>query len=132
MTVKYFEEIVRDSFGLWISALFSAIGFWNPDFTFQQRKEAFFYIVESLLESGRIKFIRPGADCYVSPANPHPELTIEDKMAHWDLGVKEIVCYLRCGWPESAVSDEDIDLTLYFYELPGVIWIDDKGRFFAS
>ncbi|MFB3304714.1 hypothetical protein [Pseudomonas sp. AMR01] len=132
MTVRFYDEIVRDSLGLWISALFSAIGSWNPEFTFEQRKDAFFYVIEYLLVNGKIKFIKPGEDCYVSPDNPHPRLSICDEMAHWDLGVKEIVSYLRDGWPESAESENDGELTIYFYDIPGIIWIDENGCFFAS
>lgn len=132
MAIKFFDEIVRDSFGLWISALFGAIGSWNPDFTFGQRKEAFFYMIECLLISGKIKFIKPGADCYVSPNNPHPRLSIYDEVAHWELGEKEVVSYLKATWPENAESENDGGLTIYFYTIPGVIWIDENGRFFAS
>ncbi|MFW0889394.1 UNVERIFIED_CONTAM: hypothetical protein MKS84_22165 [Pseudomonas sp. JL1] len=132
MTIKFFEEIVRDSFGLWISALFSAIGSWNPEFTFEQRKDTFFYIIEHLLVNGNIKFIKPGADCYISPDNPYPQLSISDEEAHWDLDAKEIVSYLRERWPASAVSENDGELTVYFYDIPGVIWIDESGRFFSS
>ncbi|MBX7276957.1 hypothetical protein ACLBW8_27255 [Pseudomonas sp. M5A4_2d] len=132
MTVKFFDEIVRDSFGLWVSALFSSIGSWNPEFTFEQRKDAFFYMVECLLVNGKIKFIKPGADCYISPSNPLPKLSIYDEAAHWDLSVKEIISYLREGWPKGAESENDVELTVYFYEIPGVIWIDKNGCFFAS
>ena len=88
-------------------------------------------MIESLLVNGKIKFIKPGADCYVSPDNPHPRLSC-DEMAHWDLGVKEIVSSLRDGWPESAKSENDAELTIYFYDIPGVVWVDESGCFFAS
>ncbi|WP_175459523.1 hypothetical protein, partial [Pseudomonas sp. NFACC56-3] len=110
--------------------LFSTIGSWNPEFTFEQRKDAFFYMIEYLLVSGKIKFIKPGADCYVSPDNPCPKLSIYDEAAHWDLDVKKIVSYLRDCWAESAESENVSELTAYFYEIPGVIWIDEGGCFF--
>lgn len=42
MDIKFVEKIVRDSFGLWISAIFSAIGSWNTELSFSQQKDAFF------------------------------------------------------------------------------------------
>lgn len=132
MIIKFFDEIVRNSFGLWVSAIFSEIGSWNTEFTFKQRKDAFFYMIEYLLVNGKIKFIKPMADCYISPDNPHPTLSIYDEAAHWDLGVNEILSYLRNGWPESAESESDVELIVYFYEIPGVIWIDENGCLFAS
>jgi len=132
MVVKLFDEVVRDSFGLWLSTLFSAIGSWNPELTFEQRKYAFFYMIEHLLVNGKIKFIKPGADCYISPDNPYPKLSIFNDEAHWDLGAKDIVFYLKECWPESARSESDGELTVYFYEVPGIIWVDEDGCFYAS
>ncbi|MNJ47931.1 hypothetical protein D3C77_431080 [compost metagenome] len=132
MDIRFVEEIVRDSFGLWISALFSAIGSWNPELSFSQQKEAFFSVIEYLLVTGKIKFIAPNADCYVSPDNPHPRFTINDEESHWGGDAKQIVAYLKDKWPESVVSEGDEALTLYFYEIPGIIWVDENGYFFAS
>lgn len=132
MKINFVDEIVRDSFGLWISALFSAIGSWNPEFSFEQRKEAFLFLVEHLLITEKIKFIKPGADCYVSPKNPHPRLSISDELAHWDLDAKEIVACLRNAWPGDVNSECDEELTVFFYEIPAVIWIDEHGGFCAS
>lgn len=81
---------------------------------------------------GRIKFIARGADCYVSPDNPSPKFTIADSAAHWDLQPKQIVFHLKDKWPKGVVSDNDENLTFYFYEVPGVIWVDAKGEVYSS
>jgi hypothetical protein len=60
------DKIVEDSFGLWITGLFSTISGNSPGITFHSHRDAFFRIVEQLLQTGRIKFIAPGADCYIS------------------------------------------------------------------
>ncbi|POP71960.1 hypothetical protein [Pseudomonas syringae] len=132
MTVKFIEKITQDAFGLWISALFSSISSWNPDLSFTQQKDAFFTIVEHLLNHGKIKFIAPDADCYVSPDNPHPKLTINDSEAHWNLEAEQIIDYLKSKWPDEVTSANDEELTYYFYEIPGVIWVDNDGKFIAS
>lgn len=44
-------------------------------------KSKLFCLVEQLLKSGKIKFIAPGADCYVSATNPNPRFTINDSEA---------------------------------------------------
>lgn len=132
MDIKFVEKITRDSFGLWISALFSAIGSWNPELSFSQQKDAFFSLIEYLLVTGKIKFIAPNADCYISSGNPHPRFSVNDEESHWSLDAKQIVSYLKDKWPEGVVSESDEALTLYFYEMPGIIWVDENGCFFAS
>lgn len=132
MDIKFVEKIVRDSFGLWISAIFSAIGSWNTELSFSQQKDAFFSVIEYLLVTGKIKFIAPNADCYISSGNPRPRFSINDEESHWGLDAKEVVSYLKDKWPEGVVSESDEALTLYFYEVPGIIWVDENGCLFAS
>ncbi|MBZ5795208.1 hypothetical protein K8353_34330 [Burkholderia contaminans] len=126
------DEIVKNSFGLWISGLFSAISGSSPGIAFDSHRDAFFRIVEYLLQTGRIKFIAPEADCYVSPEHPNPRFTIHDYEAHWQASPHEIVSYLRARWPEDAGHEHDLLLVDYFYSLPGVIWRGDDGRLVAS
>lgn len=68
--IEHIEEIVEDSFGLWATGLFGSISSWNLTFSFDERKDAFFELIDRLLRDGKIKFIAPGADCYTSPGNP--------------------------------------------------------------
>lgn len=126
------DKIVEDSFGLWIFGLFSAISGNSPGIAFHSHREAFFRIVGHLLQTGRIKFVAPGADCYVSPTNPHPRFTIHDHEAQWHASPHEIVSYLREKWPENACHEDDLLLIDYFYEIPGVIWVGDDGTLVAS
>ncbi len=85
-----------------------------------------------LLNSGKIKFIAPNADCYASPDNPHPKLTTNDSEAHWDLETEQIINHLKNKWPDEVTSANDEELTYYFYEIPGVIWVDNDGKLIAS
>lgn len=48
MLIKNEREIVRDSFGLWISGLFSAVCAWNKNASFTE-KRVVFLILERLL-----------------------------------------------------------------------------------
>ncbi|MBB3572040.1 hypothetical protein FHX05_006192 [Rhizobium sp. BK491] len=130
--IEHIDEIVSDAFGLGISSLFSAIKSWNPTLSFDENKEAFFWLIERLLQTGKIKFIAPGADCYVSPQNPYPKLTIQDNEAHWHEAPESIVAYLRVQWPENACDENDLDLLTYFYSIPGIIWIGENGALIAS
>ncbi|WP_154660686.1 hypothetical protein [Pseudomonas cremoricolorata] len=132
MDIRLVEEIVRDSFGLGVSALFSAIGSWNPELSFSQQKNAFFSVVEYLLVTGRIKFIAPNTDCYISSDNPHPKFSINDEESHWRLDAQQIVSFLKDKWPEGVVSESDEALTMYFYEVPGIIWVGENGNLFSS
>jgi hypothetical protein len=130
--IEHIDEIIRDSFGLWITGLFSAISGRNPSLTFEEHKEAFFWLLERLLCSGKLKFIAPGADCYVSPDNPHPRFTINDKEAHWHESAEAIVAQLRSQWPEQAHDENDLDLLTYFYSIPGIVWVGEGGELVAS
>ena len=130
--VKNEKEIVRDSFGLWISGLFSAVCGWNKNASFIEKKEFFFLILERLLIERKVIFILPGADCYVSPANPNPKLTVENVEAQWRAPVSEIISFLRSRWPDSVNDENDENLKYYFYELPGLIWVGEDGRLVAS
>ncbi|RKE24463.1 hypothetical protein B0G76_8351 [Paraburkholderia sp. BL23I1N1] len=130
--IEHIDEIIQDSFGLWITGLFSAIGGWNPALSFEQHKAAFFWLIEHLLRTGKIKFIAPGADCYVSPENPHPRFTIHDDEAQWNDSPEAIVAQLRAQWPQDARDEDDLDLIAYLYSMPGVIWVGDDGTLVAS
>ena len=128
MRMEHETEIVRDAFGLWISGLFSAVCGWNQGASFLEKKKFFFELIERLLQEGKVMFIAPGADCYVSPANPTPKLTVRDPEARWSAPVSEIVNYVRSRWPADVSNEMDVELTYYFYELPGLIWFTDDGQ----
>lgn len=130
--IEHIDEIIRDAFGLWITGLFGAISAWNPALSFEEHKDAFFWLIEKLLLAGKIKFIAPGADCYTSPKNPHPQFTIEDAEAQWHETPREIVAYLLARWPEHAHNENDLDLVTYFYSIPGIIWVGEDGTLVAS
>jgi hypothetical protein len=126
------NKIIHDAFGLWISGLFSAVCGWNPNASFVEQKEFFFALLEKLLRENKVMFIAPGADCYISPINPKPKFTIKDSRAIWNAPIPEIMNYVKSRWPEKVVDDKDVELTYYFYELPGLVWIDENGRPVAS
>ncbi|MBN3817370.1 hypothetical protein G3N57_12470 [Paraburkholderia sp. Se-20369] len=130
--IENVEEIVRDSFGLWITGLFGSIISWNPGLSFEEHKEAFFWLIEQLLREGKVKFVAPGADCYTSTEHPSPQLTIEDDEAQWHEAPEAIVEYLRALWPEHVRDERDLDLVMYFYSIPGIIWVGKDGSFVAS
>lgn len=132
MRINFAEEIVHASYGSWMFTLLTEIGVRNPALSFAQRKEAFFALVAELLAQGKIKFIAPGADCYVSPATPHPRLTIHDVDAHWKASPQEIVAHLRAMWPDAATDEGDEALLVYFYQIPGVIWVDASGGYVSG
>lgn len=118
-------------FGLSAYTLFSAI---DPDdlLSLQEKKWAFFDAINQLLDAGKIKFIAPGADCYISPANPSPKLTIQDSEAHWRATSEEIVASLSAQWPIHVDDENDPELTVYFYSIPAIIWVDDDGLLVSS
>ncbi|ACC76327.1 hypothetical protein VOI32_35925 [Paraburkholderia caribensis] len=119
MTIAGISEIVRDAFGLWITALFDAILVPNPTLPFEEHKEAFFWLIEKLLREGQIRFCPPN------------ELWREGCDV-WDVDASTIVSYLREHWPASAKSKNDLVLSDYFYALPAILWIGDDGGITSS
>ncbi|KVC60420.1 hypothetical protein WI73_04115 [Burkholderia ubonensis] len=130
--LRHIDKIVEDSFGLWITGLFSAISGHMPGISFERHRDTFFQIVEHLLKTGKIKFIAPGADCYVSPERPNPRYTIDNHDAQWHAPPREIVSYLRDKWPTTATHEDDLVLLDYFYGIPCVICVRDDGTMTAS
>lgn len=132
MNIEHENEVTRTAFGQWVSGLFGAVCGCYPNTKFHEQKELFFLILEKLLKSGRVIFIVPGSDCYISAQNPTPKLTIENPEAHWNAPVSEIMNFVRNKWPAQANDMHDLELTYYFYELPGLIWVGDDGKLVAS
>ncbi len=116
----------------WISHYWEELCMVAPGLSFNEKKEAFFYLIERLLREGKAGFIAPGADCYISPSNPHPRYTINDEEAHWKAPPAQIVARLREQWPANATEEDDLDLYAYFYEIPGIIWFDQDGKWHGS
>uniref|UniRef100_UPI001FC8041E hypothetical protein n=1 Tax=Burkholderia gladioli TaxID=28095 RepID=UPI001FC8041E len=110
MKIDHIEDILRCSFGLWISGLFSAISGWNSGITFQEQREAFFGLLEQLLNEGKIKFCPPN------------EFWCEGYDV-WDADADTILEYLRSRWPIGASSEKDVSLTNYFYDMPAILWV---------
>jgi hypothetical protein len=125
--IKHIDEIVQDSFGLSTETLFSAIAGKNPSLSFEEHKEGFFCLIERLLSSKKIKFIAPGADCYVSPTTPCPRLTIGDEEAQWHETPQAIVEQLRGEWPQQVRDENDLGLVAYFFTIPAIIWVGEDG-----
>lgn len=132
MNIEQENEIIGAAFGQWVSGLFGAVCRSYPNANFQEQKEIFFTLLEKMLKNGRVIFIVPGADCYISPDNPTPKLTIENPEAHWNAPVSEIMDFVRNKWPAQADDVNDLELTYYFYELPGLVWVGDDGKLVAS
>ncbi len=75
--------------------------------------------------------VTPGADVYQTQEHI-PKLNIYDKEAQWDVSPKDAVQYFRERWLESLKDSNDVELTYYLYEMPGIIWIADDGSLYAS
>lgn len=119
MKIDHIEDILRSSFGLWISGFFSAISGWNPGITFQEQREVFFALLKQLLDEGKVRFCPPN------------ELWREGYDV-WDADSETIVDYLRSHWPADATSEKDVVLTNYFYDMPAILWVAPDGTLHGS
>lgn len=110
------DEIYNDSFGLWISGLFSAISGHSPDISFASQKQVFFILLRKWLDEGKIHFCHP-----------------DDPLGKpWAADADEIIHYLQERWPKSAEVEDDSDLNLYFYEIPAILWVGPNGELVGS
>lgn len=114
------ENILSGAFGLWITGLFGSINGWNPDLTFAEHREAFFWLVKKLLDEGKVKF------------EPPKELwsTVEGNV--WEESSDVIIDYLRSRWPEEAKHENDRCLNDYFYNIPPILWVGEDGKLYGS
>ncbi len=119
MKIQNYDEILRDSFGLWISGFFSAISGWNPNITFVEHKAAFFWMLEKLLAEEKIRFCPPNE--FWKPGHDV-----------WDAEVTTIVQYFHSRWPIAAQTEEDRVLIDYFYDMPAILWVGIDGELYDS
>ncbi len=118
--VPYFDEIVKNSYDLWVDGIFGAVRGFNKNITLDEQKELFFTIVERLLKDGTIKFTPPN------------ELWHEGYNI-WDASTEEIMQYLRNAFPKEAKHEDDMVLIDYFYGgIPAVLWKQEDGIYRGS
>lgn len=102
-----------------MSVLFSAIEGANPEFSLDEKKEAFFFLIRELLKEKRIK------SC------PPEELWCEGHDV-WDAEDDVIVFYLSSKWPGHIKSENDMALNDYFYDIPAILWVAPDGSLIGS
>lgn len=119
MKIQNYDEILKVSFGLWISGLLSAIGGFNPAFTFPEQKAAFFWVLEKLQNEGKIQF-----------CPPNEFWTLGNDI--WDAEATTIVQYFHSHWPSNAQAEDDRVLVDYFYNMPAVMWVGVNGELYGS
>lgn len=124
-----YPEILTECFGLWSNSLWSR---YNGLEKFSDLKDAFFYLVDRLLTEGAIRFVRPNEDVLFTAGKPPPKKRVSDVETHWLVPNEEILDYLRKRWPKDAVDFDDRDLSLFFFEIPPIVWRDADGKWIGS
>jgi len=119
MKLEHVDEIIRETFGLWITAFFGAISSFNPEITFDQHKHAFFELLEQLLDQGKVKFCPPN------------EIWREGYDV-WEADASTILEYLKARWPADVTSERDAALNDYFYDIPAILWVAADGSLHGS
>jgi len=106
-----YDGFCKDCFAHWITCMW---GKYRDGFTFEENKEAFFYLLERLLREGKVKFDQP------------------DKPEAWDASPEEILEHFRKHWPTSATDEQDLNLHIYLYRMPGIGWLGEDGQWHGS
>jgi hypothetical protein len=90
------------------------------DWSYPAKVEAFFYLVERLLDEGKVKF-----------ADPHG-----DGSTLWDAAPDVVVEHLRSGWPKDADTEGSPLIVSYFYDdwnrCPPIFWLGPDGQWHGS
>ena len=112
-----YEGFCKDCFAHWITCLW---GKYDDGFTFEENKEAFFYLLERLLRDGKIKFENPYGDDPI----------------FWEVGPEEIISHLQKGWPIDATQEGDEKIVEFFYcdlrRCPPIYWLGPDGKWHGS
>lgn len=117
--INHKTAIIDGSFGMWISALFSALVKNNPGWSVEEYREAFFCLIEELLSDGKLRF-------------QDPKKGAGRNDIFWEVSPKEIVASLEASWPANVVDVNDADLNVYFYTIPAVLWVGTDGKIYSS
>jgi hypothetical protein len=121
MKIEHVEEICSGAFALWSNALYHGVKGWNPDLTFEEHKEAFFWLLKKLLDEGKVRLCYPND--WWRPGLP------ED----WDGSSDEIIQYVRERFPKEAKHENDRSVTDYFYDIfPPISWLGEDGKWYGS
>jgi hypothetical protein len=112
-----YEGFCRDCFAHWITCLW---GKYDDSFTFEENKEAFFYLLERLLREGKVKFENP----------------FGDEPKYWEATPEVIVAHLKAGWPQAATTEGDETIVSFFYDdwrrCPPIYWLGPDGEWHGS
>ena len=104
------------AFGRWIVGLWG----WFPNLTYQDQKEAFFYLIKRLLDEGLVYFEEPA------------DADFGEKVVYnvnvWAAPHDEIIQYFRDHWPADVVDARDEKLNGFWYDIycPRILWFDKE------
>lgn len=104
-----------ECFGLWVNCLWFQYG----GFSFEENREAFFWLLKKLLDEGKVRFCRP-------------DDPLGNSRIYWDADSDTIVAYLQSQWPPGVTNENDPALNLYFFEIPAILWVGEDGELYGS
>ncbi|WP_146193072.1 hypothetical protein [Maritimibacter sp. 55A14] len=119
-----YEKILQNCLGLWVNCLWIR---YEELSSLDEYREAFFLLLQRLLDEGRVRFIKPNIDIYFVAGGPPPSLSIEDEENHWIADANSVLQNLRKRWPECAKDFDDDSINLFFFETPPLIWKGEDG-----
>lgn len=138
------QDLWQNSFGGWISVLWSSLAEVMPEESLAVQKETFFAVIGKWLGDGKIRFFPPAvgsstmsvARTYNCGYGRWAASYADDRpVIFWNEDPGVIVAYLKAGWPAEARDAKDESLISYFYDpslCPGILWVDEDGGLKAS
>jgi hypothetical protein len=132
--ISQLDSICENSFGLWINGFFGTIKGHYPDITFEEHKEAFFWLIEKLLSEGKIAFKKDVsiAGTFKSGDKSEAQRALEETYL-WHAPPAEIAAYFRKIFPKHVTSETDVDLIFFWFtDSPYIVWKGHDGRWYGS
>jgi hypothetical protein len=120
LTNEQIERLTEPYSRGWIIHYWEEVCVLAPQLSFQEKKEAFFYLLERLLREGKVKFENPFGN--------------EPKC--WEATPEVIVAHLKAGWPQAATTEGDETIVSFFYDdwrrCPPIYWLGPDGEWHGS
>jgi hypothetical protein len=120
LTNEQIEQLTEPYPRGWIIHYWEELCMVAPHLPLQEKKEAFFYLLERLLREEKIKFENPfGGD-----------------QKFWDAPPERIIAHLKMGWPQAAQTEGDEAIVSFFYDdwrrCPPIYWRGTDGQWHGS
>ena len=124
-------------FGQWISSIFELVDSQNENFSMNEKRDLFLWLLRGLIDKGVIVVFLP-EELYM---NGVPSVPVREAIRNfhdqstsfieiWDVTGADVVEYIRRKWPEGIANPDDEELNIFWYGnyCPRIGWYDPQTK----